>query len=61
MNKEILSKERNKILTIDPSGTGTSGLFLTNGTTHEFTQFESPNWKEHLEFIMDYIKQKQPT
>lgn len=50
-----------KTLTIDPSGTGTSGFFLTDGTTYEFTQFNNPLWKEHLKFIMNYIKEKQPT
>jgi hypothetical protein len=51
----------NKILTIDPSGTGTSGLFLTDGKTQEFTQYQGTNWQDHLEFLIDYIKEKQPT
>lgn len=54
-------KKMNKILTIDPSGTGTSGLFLTDGITYEFTQFTNQDWKEHLLFIINFVKKNQPT
>ena len=50
----------NKILSIDPSGTGTSGCFFTNGTQSEFHQFQAKEWKAHLAFIIALIKAKQP-
>jgi len=31
----------NKILTIDPSGTGTTGIFLKEGKEEQFSQFKS--------------------
>jgi hypothetical protein len=32
-----------KMLTIDPSGTGTTGLFFTDGEVQEFHDFHSKN------------------
>jgi hypothetical protein len=50
----------NRILSIDPSGTGTSGLFFTNGTKQEFFSCENRDWKEHLKFLIELIKEKKP-
>ena len=52
-----------KYLTIDPSGTGTTGLFFVDRQTQqeEFTQYQSTNWQDHLKFLIDYIQVKQPT
>lgn len=52
----------NKVLTIDPSGTGTTGIFLIEENTpnFQFTQIQTTNWKEHYQFIKDLIHQHQP-
>ena len=50
----------NKIITIDPSGTGTTGIFFNSNQIEEFAEFKSNNWKEHLNFLNDYIKIKEP-
>lgn len=50
-----------KILAIDPSGTGTSGIFFTNGTQEQFSQFTSKEWKEHYQFILAKVKETRPT
>ena len=49
-----------KILSIDPSGTGTSGMFFTNGTEQEFFSYENKNWKEHYSFIKELVQNKKP-
>ena len=54
---KILSK--NSVLSIDPSGTGITGLFLTNGTKQSFQQFQDKDWKEHLKFLVNYVKDQQ--
>lgn len=48
-----------KILAIDPSGTGTTGIFFTNGQEQEFFQFINSNWKEHYLFIRELAKEKK--
>ena len=49
-----------RILSIDPSGTGTTGLFFTNDNQKEFYQCQKKEWKDHLTFIVNLIKEKQP-
>jgi hypothetical protein len=54
-----------KIASIDPSGTGTTGIFLYENylkkkKAGEFHQFKSKEWKEHLKFITNWIKDKKP-
>ena len=49
-----------RILSIDPSGTGTTGLFFTNDSQKEFYQCQNTSWKDHLTFIINLIKEKQP-
>ena len=50
-----------RVLSIDPSGTGISGLFFANGTEKEFYQCQNTHWKDHLHFIIEKVKEKQPT
>jgi len=48
-----------RILSIDPSGTGTTGVCLVNQriTLHEF---KSSQWKEHLTYIKGLVETYQP-
>ena len=48
-----------KILALDPSGTGTTGICLINQKI-TFQEFQSKEWKEHLEFIKQIIKEWKP-
>lgn len=50
----------NKILTIDPSGTGTTGIFLKEGKKEEFCQFKSKEWEKHLHFLSNLIQEIKP-
>ena len=57
----------NRILSIDPSGTGTSGTFLIdiydedNSTNfYEFYEYKNDNWREHLKFFVNLIREKEP-
>jgi len=57
----------NRILAIDPSGTGTTGIFFIdiydqdpNIYFTEFHQFQGKNWKEHYAFINQLVKEKEP-
>lgn len=49
-----------RILSIDPSGTGTSGIFFTNEKEQEFREYQGRDWKEHYAYIINLIKEKQP-
>jgi hypothetical protein len=49
-----------KILALDPSGTGTTGICLINQQI-TFREFKSKDWKEHLDHIRDLIQTYQPT
>lgn len=49
-----------KILSIDPSGTGTSGLCLISDNLVEFQQFQGKEWKEHYDYIQQLVTEKQP-
>lgn len=48
-----------KILALDPSGTGTTGICLINSQII-LTEFQSVNWKEHLTFIKGLVETYQP-
>ena len=50
----------NKILAIDPSGTGTSGICLINGKEIEFKEIKDIYWRNHYNFIVANIKLYQP-
>lgn len=49
-----------KILSLDPSGTGTTGICLINGSKITFQQYQSPEWKHHYAFIQALTKDYQP-
>ena len=48
-----------RILALDPSGTGTTGICLINKKI-TFQEVQSKNWKEHLEFINQLIQTYHP-
>src|SRR4051794_15935174 len=53
------------VLTLDPSGTGTTGIFLLeidekNIKSYQFAQFKSSEWKEHLQFLVNLVCEKEP-
>ena len=50
----------NRILSIDPSGTGTTGICLINNQTIEFKEFKDIYWINHYNFIITNIKLYNP-
>ena len=50
----------NKILAIDPSGTGTTGICLINNQTIEFKEYKDICWKKHYDFICSLVKLYKP-
>jgi len=50
----------NRILSIDPSGTGTTGICLINNQTIEFKEIKDIYWKNHYNFIVANINLYQP-
>jgi hypothetical protein len=55
----------NRILSIDPSGTGTTGICLINGKgidmqMIQFKEFKDIYWKKHYDFIASSINLYQP-
>ena len=51
---------QNKILAVDPSGTGTTGMFFKNGTQEQFISCQNPDWKKHYDFIAGMVKVYHP-
>ena len=49
-----------RILALDPSGTGTTGICLIK-TSIVFQEFKSANWKEQAEYIAKIVKEWKPT
>lgn len=49
-----------KILALDPSGTGTTGVCLI-GEKITFQACQNKDWKDHLEFIKEIMKGYQPS
>ena len=49
-----------RILSIDPSGTGTSGVYFRNGKEQRFSSFQSKDWKQHLAFLVEQVKELKP-
>lgn len=49
-----------KILTIDPSGTGTTGICLVNFPLILFREYQSKNWEEHLKYIVEIVREWKP-
>ncbi|CFW92779.1 Conserved protein of unknown function [endosymbiont DhMRE of Dentiscutata heterogama] len=60
MKGEVLPKV--KYLCIDPSGTGTTGIFFfsNNKPKSLFFEYQSKKWEEHLNFIVDLVKERKP-
>jgi len=48
------------VLTIDPSGTGITGLYFVSEHQEEFYQCQSSDWKKHYLFIKWLVEAKQP-
>ncbi|RHZ35255.1 hypothetical protein [endosymbiont GvMRE of Glomus versiforme] len=59
-NLNNFNKEFDKILSIDPSGTGTTGIYFRNGEVEEFLQYQGKDWKEHYKFIQQLVRDYQP-
>ena len=50
-----------KYLCIDPSGTGSTGIFfLEINNKYAFLEYKSKYWEEHLNFIIKTVKQWKP-
>ena len=59
-----------KYLCIDPSGTGTTGIFFFEvdsksehtfcSSRETFSEYKSRNWEEHLNFIIEIVKEWKP-
>ncbi|WNE40042.1 MAG: hypothetical protein GBAus27B_000109 [Mycoplasmataceae bacterium] len=52
-----------KYLCIDPSGTGTTGIFffqIGEKTEYKFSEYKNDNWENHLEFIVNILKEWKP-
>jgi hypothetical protein len=50
----------NRILAIDPSGTGTTGICLVNNKSIDFKEYKDSSWKNHYIFICSLIKSHKP-
>ena len=55
-NKEL----ENRILSIDPSGTGTTGIYFKNGVQEEFKEYKDKSWQKHYDFISSLVKERSP-
>ncbi|RHZ36415.1 hypothetical protein [endosymbiont GvMRE of Glomus versiforme] len=51
----------NRILSIDPSGTGTTGIYFKNGKQEKFNHYQGKEWQKHYDFIVSLVKTYQPT
>lgn len=49
-----------RILSIDPSGTGTTGICLINNKSIKFKEFKDTCWKKHYDFITSLVKLYNP-
>lgn len=50
-----------RVLSIDPSGTGTTGICLINSDKSiEFQEYKDNDWKNHYEFIVSLAKVYKP-
>ena|SRR5436305_1607505 len=50
-----------KILSLDPSGTGKTGVCLINGQQITFQEIKNKDWLKHLTGIVTLIKTFDPT
>jgi len=51
---------KDKIITIDPSGTGTTGICLINSKEIIFGEYKSKIWEEHLKYIVELLREWKP-
>jgi hypothetical protein len=49
-----------RILSIDPSGTGTTGIYSRHGQQESFQSHQSQDWQKHYYFIASLVKAYQP-
>ena len=49
-----------RILSIDPSGTGITGVYFKDGKQEEFNHYQNKDWKQHLAFLVEQVKTLQP-
>lgn len=49
-----------KVLSVDPSGTGTTGICLIWGIKKVFFEFKNKIWQEHYQYILNLVKQEKP-
>ena len=49
-----------KILALDPSGTGTTGIALMENGRVIFKEFANPNWQAHWQTLIGLMEKFQP-
>ena len=49
-----------RILSIDPSGTGTTGIFFKGGFEEQFISYQGLDWKKHYKFIAGMVRVYHP-
>jgi hypothetical protein len=54
------SEHNKKILAVDPSGTGTTGIFFKNGDYEKFQEFTNSDWKKHWDYLLESFRDYQP-
>jgi hypothetical protein len=57
-----LETRTQKIITIDPSGTGTTGIYFLDKEKNQeiFQEYKSSKWEEHLQFLVEKVKIWKP-
>lgn len=46
------------IIAIDPSGTGTTGIYYKNSKEEQFLECKEKDWKKQYDFIKELVQQK---
>jgi hypothetical protein len=49
-----------RILSIDPSGTGTTGIYYRNGDRELFHQYQDKDWQKHYDFVLTVARGYKP-
>ena len=52
--------KNSRILSIDPSGTGTTGICLMENDQVIFQEFTNPNWQAHWQTLIGLMEKFQP-
>lgn len=50
-----------RVLSIDPSGTGTTGIYFKNGKEEFFKECKEKEWRKHYEFTVFLAKLYRPS